>query len=244
MDHAGIEALERAGFVAWPAHVTLDAGGWLVRVSGGGSKRANSANALPGALPVAAVLLRIEAIYRDARLPVIFRLTPLTPAGADTALETAGHDLEQPSWVMTGPTTALAMAEALRIEAAPSPDWLAGIADMDGAKANPEHERIARSIRLPAAFATLMENDVAVAHGLAVADGGFVGLFDIVVAPGARGRGLGRTLTQGLVAWGANHGAKTAWLQVRDGNTAARALYRSLGFVDAYPYHYRVREQT
>jgi GNAT superfamily N-acetyltransferase len=244
MDHAGIEALERAGFAAWPAHVTLDAGGWLVRVSGGGSKRANSGNALPGALPVAAVLPRIEAIYSATRLPAIFRLTPLAPAGADAALEAAGYDLEQPSWVMTGGTTAAAFAEGLKVKPAPSAEWLAGIADMDGAKANPEHERIARAIRLPAAFATLTENGVAVAHGLAVADGGSVGLFDIVVAPGARRRGLGRTLTRGLVAWGADQGAKTAWLQVRDGNTAARALYRKLGFVDAYPYHYRVRAQT
>jgi len=241
MEEAAIAALERAGFAAWPANATHNIAGWAVRVAGGGSKRANSANPLPGAAAADVVLPSVEAIYRAAQLPAIFRLTPLAPRGAEAALAAAGYGMAQPSWVMTREAGAAAAVEGLRIETAPSAAWLSGVAALDDAKAGPEHEFIAGAIRLPAAFATLVEDGSAVGFGLAVADGGFVGLFDIVIAPRRRGRGLGGRLTRGLMAWGRQQGATAAWLQVRDGNQAARALYRNLGFVDAYPYHYRVK---
>ena len=34
-------------------------------------------------------------------------------------------------------------------------------------------------------------------------------------------------------------GARVAWLQVEASNEVAVALYRSIGFVEAYRYHYR-----
>jgi ribosomal protein S18 acetylase RimI-like enzyme len=241
MDDAAIAGLEACAFAAWPALRSATAAGWLVRVSAGQSKRANSANPLPGACGVEDVLGEVAAVFAAAGVPAIFRLTPLAPPGSDAVLEAAGYQLEQPSWVMTAQTGYLPAVASLRIEPAASAEWLAGIAALDGGKANPEHAAIARAIRLPAAFATLTEDGAAVGYGLAVADGSRTGLFDIVVASQARGRGLGRVLTQGLMAWGRGQGADTAWLQVRDCNAAARALYRSLGFADAYPYHYRVQ---
>ena len=43
-----------------------------------------------------------------------------------------------------------------------------------------------------------------------------------------------------LMAWGRAQGAHAAYLQVREENEVARALYRSLGFSDAYRYTHRV----
>ena len=73
-----------------------------------------------------------------------------------------------------------------------------------------------------------------------MAERGHVGLYDIVVAPDLRGRGLGRRLVAGLLAWGARAGAGRAYLQVRETNAPAVALYRSLGFTLAYRYRHRV----
>ncbi len=39
----------------------------------------------------------------------------------------------------------------------------------------------------------------------------------------------------------AGRGARTAWLQLPAANTAALALYRSLGFGEAYPYRFRAK---
>jgi ribosomal-protein-alanine N-acetyltransferase len=51
----------------------------------------------------------------------------------------------------------------------------------------------------------------------------------VAVAPGARRRGLGRALVEGLLARAA--GARAAHLEVRASNRAAIALYERAGFV-------------
>ena len=95
-------------------------------------------------------------------------------------------------------------------------------------------------IRQPAAFATLSLDGEDSAWGLAVAERGYVGLYDIVVAPNLRGLGLGRRLVGSLMAWGRQEGASTAYLQMRETNEVAAALYASLGFTTGYRYTHRV----
>jgi len=64
------------------------------------------------------------------------------------------------------------------------------------------------------------------------------------VAPAARGRGLGRAVTVAMLDWARAQGIAdaplTAYLQVGADNVPAVSLYRSLGFADAYAYHYRI----
>jgi ribosomal-protein-alanine N-acetyltransferase len=50
------------------------------------------------------------------------------------------------------------------------------------------------------------------------------------VHPGWRGRGVGRVLLAGMLRHASARGAVSATLEVRAGNGAARALYRSFGF--------------
>ena len=69
---------------------------------------------------------------------------------------------------------------------------------------------------------------------------GWAGLTAIEVDPAHRRRGLARTLTGALAAQAAARGADHLYLQVEDGNAAARALYHRLGFTDHHGYHYRV----
>lgn len=57
-------------------------------------------------------------------------------------------------------------------------------------------------------------------------------ILTIAVHPAHRRRGLARQLlTCAEAAW-QSHGVVTAWLEVRVSNVAARALYRSRGWVD------------
>jgi len=53
-------------------------------------------------------------------------------------------------------------------------------------------------------------------------------------------RGLARRLTQSIGAWGRDHGARFAYLQVVATNAAALPLYADLGFETVYRYAYRV----
>jgi len=252
-----ILGLEERGFNAWPAPRNVYFGGWVFRLGGGYTKRANSANALGDRQELRAdsvnawtprrdfreIMAEAERFYAANAQPTIFRLTPLAGPEADPVLAAAGYEVVDPSSVMTA---SLAMARVnanIRIEPGPGPTWLNGVTAAQGVAPSHRaiHDRIVQAIALPTAFAIAFVADTTAGFGMAVLDRGAVGLFDIVVRPDARGRGLGRDLTQALMAWGGENGAEAAYLQVFDANRTARRLYDGLGFRKAYGYHYRRR---
>jgi ribosomal-protein-alanine N-acetyltransferase len=55
-------------------------------------------------------------------------------------------------------------------------------------------------------------------------------ILTLAVAPGARGKGLGRALLQAAIARARAMGAQTMFLEVGADNPAALALYAALGF--------------
>jgi ribosomal protein S18 acetylase RimI-like enzyme len=170
-------------------------------------------------------------------------LTGTEDGGADGVLDALGYLEFDPSLTMVADIPAdLERDPAVAITAAAKPRWIeAAAASYGGDKANADVlGRIVRRIRQPAAFATLSLDGDDVAWGLAVAERGYVGLYDIVVAPRIRGVGLGRRLVTSLMAWGRKEGAARAYLQVREANNVAIELYRSLGFAPAYRYRHRV----
>ncbi len=57
-------------------------------------------------------------------------------------------------------------------------------------------------------------------------------LLNLTVAPGAQGRGLGRGLLDSLVARCRDEHRAWLWLEVRESNQRARAIYRRYGFED------------
>ena len=239
-----IRALEERSFNAWPARQTVLCNGWALRLSGGYTKRANSANALKPEGAFADVMAAAETFYAQHDLPTIFRLTSLAPAMADRTLERAGYRLLEPSTVMTAPLDGGGEIGGVAISAAPTPEWCAGFAAASNVAPAMRrvHDDMLASIALPAAFATIAEADGPVGYGIAVTEREMTGLFDIVVIETARGRGLGRQLTAALLQWGRSQGASEAYLQVNDENTVALSLYARLGFKEAYRYHYRIRE--
>jgi N-acetylglutamate synthase len=250
--------LEERGFSAWPAPQNVYFGGWVFRIGGGFTKRANSANPLGDRQDFRAdsinawtprrdfadVRAEAERLYEAKGLPAIFRLTPLAGADVDLALAEAGYSALDPSTVMTAPLDAALASSEVVIEAGANPRWLNGVTSANGVAPSHRaiHDQIVKSIALPAACASWVLDGRTIGYGLGVVDRGAVGLFDIVVAPAARGRGGGRLITQALMAWGAQTGARSAYLQVSDANGRARRLYESLGFEEAYKYHYRRRE--
>ena len=245
-DDNHVRALEERGFNAWPARQTLFVGGWVLRLSDGLTKRANSANALCPAAPFPEVMRVAEEIYARHGLPTIFRLSPLAGAEADRTLEDAGYRIIDPSLVLTTAISEAPVTADVRISAAPTKAWLEGFAAANAIPPDrrPLHDRIVGAIALPTGFATLYDDGRAIGFGIGVYDRGMVGLFDIIVAPAARRRGAGTELTRALLNWGRSMGARQAYLQVIGDNAPARALYGKLGFGEAYRYHYRIAPET
>lgn len=75
-------------------------------------------------------------------------------------------------------------------------------------------------------------------------------LLNITVAPAWQGRGLAHRMLDALQAQGRAQGLAMLWLEVRDSNERARALYRQRGFAEVgrrrgyYPAAHSTREDA
>lgn len=244
-DRALVQALESRLVNAWPAFEVEIADGWMLRFAEGYSKRANAATPiLPDATLDSGLLEHIMRSFEERGITPCFRLTGIESPEADEVLAASGLVPFDPSLVLLAPLDGrIERAASVVIRPVPKSGWIEAAATAYGGdKARPEAlGRIVRAIRQPAAFATLSLDGDESAWGLAVAERGYVGLYDIVVAPSLRGLGLGRRLVETLMAWGRDEcGATQAYLQMREANEVAHALYRSLGFTLGYRYTHRV----
>lgn len=239
-----VRGIEERAFNAWPALQTVVADGWLMRFADGYTKRANSLNAWQPGCPVGTAVDVARDVYAQANVPLVVRLSPLAEPSADDVLAARGFSRLDETMVMTLPLEPdrFAIDPAAIIARKPDAAWAHGFAEANRVpeRHRPTHDAMLAAIRWPAAFASLVDGERKLAYGLAVAERGKVGLFDIVTVPAARRTGAGRRLVESLLAWGAKAGCTEAYLQVVATNAPAIALYRALGFAEVYRYHYRV----
>jgi GNAT superfamily N-acetyltransferase len=242
-----IRHLEELSLNAWPALQTAVYDGWLLRFADGYTRRANSVNPLyPGALDPVEKIRRCEAIYAARGQDTVFKLTDAAePADLDARLERCGYRREAPTSVQTVDLGALALPPSVDAAGAGAVTdaWLADFCRLNrvAERHRPTMRRMLGGLIPAACFMALRDGHETVAVGLAVRDGGHVGLFDIVTAPERRGQGFGTALVHQLLAWGKAGGAHTAYLQVMRDNAPALRLYARLGFRERYGYWYRVK---
>ena len=238
-----VRELEEFAFRGWPALETRDEAGWRLRFAGGYTKRANSINALGlDAAADEASLDRLEAAYRQRGQRPVWRLTPLAPSGAGAALGRRGYPVIEASLVQVCPLEdgRFRADPDVQIDATPGPAWLAAF--IANSPVAPQHrapmQRMLAAIDIPG-FALVEQDGEPMAMALGAIEGDHMGLFDVLVMPRARRRGLARRVTESLYAWAMSRGARFAYLQVVATNQAARPLYESQGFETVYTYHYR-----
>lgn len=243
-----IQTLEERSLNAWPALQTVQYDGWLLRFAGGYTRRANSVN--PLYLSTLDSLEKIgycEAVYTARGQDTVFKLTPAAqPEGLDALLAAQGYRHDAPTSVQTCALADLAPIPAFGAvtqAAAATPAWLDTFCRLNQiAPARlPIMAQMLANIIPAKCFLALQREGATVAMGLAVAERGWVGLFDIVTAEAARNQGLGRQVVAALLHWGRAQGAHHAYLQVMHTNAPARHLYARLGFADVYTYWYRLK---
>jgi N-acetylglutamate synthase len=242
-----VAELEEIAARGWPSPDTAWLGRWWLRAAGGFTGRANAVIPLGSPeLPFDAALSRVVRWYEDRALPARF----LVEIGSSL-----DHDLAARGWVepkrryggvlfqttpmapaikavaaLTDPT-----APAVAISEAPSNAWLASY--RDGAALDPtaravlaDHPRVR--------FAELRDGDRMLAFGRVVVDDRWAGVSAVTVEPGSRRRGLGTAVVRRLLSQAWQLGARHAYLQVEEGNTAAIRMYARLGFTTHHRYHY------
>lgn len=237
--------LEKLAFTGWPALESFDVAGWRLRFAGGYTKRSNSINALdPTARTDPAILSSLEAPYlRRGQMPV-WRLSPLAPPGIGDILARRGYRAIERSLLQVCPLKAEFAADPeVEILPAPTPVWLDAFCLHSPVQ--PQHrdamQRMLASISSPTAYAFVEDKGRPMAMAIGVHQGEYMGLFDVLVMPHARRRGLARRVTETLYAWAWAKGARFAYLQVVATNEAALPLYAAQGFRTLYAYEYRVR---
>jgi GNAT superfamily N-acetyltransferase len=245
-----ISELERAAAWGWRAPEEERLGEWLLRAAEGFTGRANSALAIgdPGG-PLPEAVDAVCAWYAARGLPAMIAVP--YPAGRpeDSELDRL---LESRDWTVRSGAATVMTAEpgrvvtpegvsGVEIMAEPGDDWLA-LYHYRGQELPP----IARRLLLSApwqAFGRVRLGERTVAIGRVAGNREWAGLTAIEVDPALRRRGLGAAVSAALAAAAAERGVRGVYLQVEDGNAAARALYHRVGFTDHHGYHYRVAPQ-
>jgi ribosomal protein S18 acetylase RimI-like enzyme len=245
----------------WPALETHAVGDWVVRWGGGVTKRANSVLPRGEVDDLDSAIDRVEAAYRGRGLPPAFQLSPGSrPANLAGRLEARGYVEDSHTLVQVADIarviarasdpeaaarpSALASAQpglpgAVVVTGAPSDEWMALWWSVDGRGGDAERA-IARRILtgVPALYASVQDaSGTLAAARLALVDD-WAGLYALATRPDARRRGLARRLVLTLAGAAAERGVERMWLQVLADNTAAIALYRSLGFETVSGYSY------
>lgn len=234
--------LEEIAARAWPHREEIRRDGWVLRFSGGGSKRANSVQTLHwSGADTGAAIAAAEADYRSRGLTPVFQIVDVSvPADLDGHLARRGYRVVDRTALMVKPVAAVATPAAVAAFDDPPPEWL----DVYLSTVTPDRRATAPAIIAglprPRRFLVAAIDGAPAAVGLAVAEAGYCGVECMATYQTKRGRGGGLAVLTGIEAWAAGQGATTLWLQVVETNAPARRLYEGAGFKPAGAYWYRV----
>lgn len=246
---------EHRALGSWPPLEVERLGDWVLRASHGFSARANSALLVGHPdRPWTDALAAVAAFYRDRALPGWVQA--MEGSAELTRLEGAGWHPARPgelgtAFHLAGVAQALRRAgELVRSSGEPAVQWHRSPCCSDtwlvgDDRARAHHAAAVQVLEGPDRVVFVSgpapsSASLPAAKGRAAlpADGDWVGLTDIWVAPDQRRRGLAVQVVRELLEWGAEQGATTAYLQVRQDNAAALALYQRLGFTRHHSYCY------
>lgn len=269
-DHAYIKLIEEISLNAWPSHKMELYDGWLIRFSHNYTHRTNSVTQVGASLvPIEEKIAYCEKIYENYHTPSIFKISPLLDPSFDQLLEKKGYEIQHTTEVMTMDFTDFNLYPSIGVEYESygrnsglpaflvypnevlvilqdriTDDWINSLFRLNGTT-NPTLRRIVpsmfKAIPKETIVASIEIDGRMVASGLGIMDRGHVGIYAIYVDPSCRKKSFARSICSAILSEAQKKGAKHAYLQVVQGNTNAKHLYRSLGFKDLYTYWFRAK---
>jgi ribosomal protein S18 acetylase RimI-like enzyme len=235
---------------AWPAEVQVRLEGWLLRATGGVTRRANSV-LTAGPLPADGQWLeRVEEFYRGFGLPSRFQVSDGSPNELDALLQERGYADEGYTGVFVARAEEVIErardGRSFETHADDKVDdrWLDAFMAVEGfAESKKATYRSIYEGIVPLALFVRVEVEGATAGvGMGVTERGWTGLFGIATSSEYRRRGVASHVMKTLAERSVANGAPDLYLQVMDNNCVAISLYEELGFSRLYGYHYRTRE--
>lgn len=241
--------IEEAALNSWPALRQLLFEGWVIRLSNGYTKRANSVTPVyPSTLAMQDKVAFCEQLYQEQHLPMVFRLPSFVSEiqKLDELLVQKGYSSMDSTLVLSTRLTPGEYSHAPGFQAVSLDTWLPLYSQFNQVRPEqqPLHRAILQQIVPRSLFALYYEDGAPVACGLGVLEGDVFGLFDIATHFEQRQKGYGARLVASMLAWASQNGGGRAYLQVVRTNQVARHLYARLGFQELYHYWYRVQTST
>jgi ribosomal protein S18 acetylase RimI-like enzyme len=237
--------LERAAARAWPPRQTVDVDGWTVRLSGSGSRRANSVLPLRFGGNVDTAIDRIEALYAAQKTRAYVQVVSIAePEDLDAHLAARGYVHEEPCLLMSKPIDGVHELRA-DVEITPNPTdaWLSVYSETIDTARRAAVPAVLETVPRPRAFLLVRDGDAPLACALGVLSPDGISVVECVATRSAQRRsGAGTRVMDALEAWSARQGATTMALQVVEANAPARALYGKRGYVERGRYHYRYKD--
>ena len=251
-----VEQAEWAGLRASQPPEQFELDGWLLRRLPGKAKRARCVNALhAGERSLDDKLAECARLYGSVGVPLFIRITPFSaPPGLDEALAARAWRVHDETRVLVHPVLADVPArevpEGLVEEPVDAQGYAAAVGALRGSTAL---EIASHALRLqvsPVPYQGCLWRQASpsghpaggpvLACAQVAREGELAGLYDVYTATAARGRGLSTALCARMLRQSHAQGARRGYLQVDAENHAALTVYRRLGFVEAYGYHYRL----
>lgn len=240
-----VRRFEAAGFRAWPAASIHYDGTWLIRLTPTmPAKRLNSVNPLdPGdSRDMDRRIDHAARRFAGYGKPLVFRVSPLGEGPVSRHLDERGWSRFSESIVMSAPLADMPLdREISQIplkDVARFASAAMQVHELDESSRTGLAETVG-SIEPETGLFVIEQEQVPVATAVCVHDGDLAGMFEVAAAASVRGQGHGRRIMMSALKWARMRGASRAWLQVEADNAPAIGLYRSLGFTEAYRYHYR-----
>ncbi|MFM2418091.1 MAG: hypothetical protein RL385_2814 [Pseudomonadota bacterium] len=244
-----LRELEEAVVDAWPVPETEELDGWLLRRSGGPSRRGNSVSTLDlgRKLELEARIAAAEAWYAARAQRPIFQIGPaVSPKDLDSVLEARGYAVEGAAVFVSAPPAEVVMrtrdSHAVTLSLKPSADFVEVVRAASRFSATcDDFLSVLRALGTRCRYAVATEHAVPVASCVGIASEGRLGIYAMITQPEQRRRGAARSLIRALAVRALQDKLDELYLLVDEENAPARALYAQAGFADVFSYHYRAR---
>ncbi|MHA2362616.1 MAG: GNAT family N-acetyltransferase [Candidatus Hodarchaeales archaeon] len=246
-----ITFLQELSTNAWPANINFFLNGWIIRLSEGVTKRANSV--LPihynGQNPKNDIK-KVESIYKDMKLPIVFQIPDYTePNNLDSILDSLGYIKDSDTTVMYTEIRNLE-PQVLTTDynyynsSQPDEEWFHACRKFNNESFDKIQGKkaIIDRIRVPEKqFFKIKDDFSLIGIALAVVERNYIGVFDVAVQPEYREKGVGTSLMKYIFSWCLKNSIAKCYLQVEKVNLPALGLYKKLGFDSLFNYHYRLK---
>jgi len=234
-----IKKLEEFSMNAFPSQEMLLQNGCVVRLSGGRSKRLNSVNMIyRSGLSQDEIIISKEHFDRIG-FPHTFKLTPLSH-DMDTVLRHLQYKESGRTSIQTCTIDGLSISEEVNFTDNYDEHWIQSYMRI-GRKTPGDQKAFRYAWSSPLTkkiFASVKIGDNYVAFGVGIIEEDWIGIYGVLVDPDFRRKGLGRKVTESLLAYSKNMGINHAYLQVEVSNPNAIRLYETIGFKEKYQYYY------